>query len=193
MQLDDFIALLRAAYLEREQDLAEKWNRSLPFGDALFDRWERAKRLGFAPGASIYNSALVYGDVDVGSHTWVGPNVLLDGTGGGLEIGAYCSLAAGAQVYTHDTVYWALSGGKMTRRVAPVSIADCCYIGSLAIIGPGVTIGERSVVAAGSFVNRPVPASSIVGGTPARVIGHVVGTGEHVELVFDGSPAPPPE
>ena len=32
--------------------------------DALFDRWERARRLGFAPDASIYNSSAVFGDVN---------------------------------------------------------------------------------------------------------------------------------
>ena len=56
---------------------------------------------------------LVIGDVKVGSHTWIGPNVILDGSGGGLEIGDYCSIDAGAQIYTHDTVMWAISGGQV--------------------------------------------------------------------------------
>jgi acetyltransferase-like isoleucine patch superfamily enzyme len=48
-----------------------------------------------------------------------------------------------------------------------------------------VTIGEMCVVAANSFVNRDVQARTIVGGTPARTIGHVEGDGEDCRLVFD--------
>jgi maltose O-acetyltransferase len=53
------------------------------------------------------------------------------------------------------------------------------------VISAGVTIGSRSVVAANSFVNDDVPETTIVGGTPARKIGSVVGEGEQVRMVFD--------
>ena len=180
-----FVELLRASYLAADERLRAEFNRSLPFQDALFDRWERARELGFAEGASIYNSSVVFGDVRVGEATWVGPSTLLDGSGGGIEIGAYCSISSGAHIYTHDTVLWALSGGKCQRREAPVRIGDCVYIGSQSVISAGVTIGSRSVVAANSFVNDDVPETTIVGGTPARKIGSVVGEGEQVRMVFD--------
>jgi maltose O-acetyltransferase len=66
-----------------------------------------------------------------------------------------------------------------------VRIGDCVYIGSQSVISAGVTIGSRSVVAANSFVNDDVPETTIVGGTPARKIGSVVGEGEQVRMVFD--------
>jgi len=180
-----FAELLRASYLAADERLRAEFKRSLPFQDALFDRWERARRLGFAPDASIYNSAAVFGDVSVGEATWVGPNTLLDGSGGGIAIGAYCSISSGVHIYTHDTVLWALSGGKCQRREDSVRIGDCVYIGSQSVIAAGVTIGPRCVVAANSFVNADVPDGTIVGGTPARKIGSVVGEGGQVRMVFD--------
>ncbi len=180
-----FADLLRETYLAADERLRNHFQRSLPFQDALFDRWERAKRLGFSEGASIYNSASIFGDVVVGAATWIGPNTLLDGTGGGISIGAYCSISSGVHIYTHDTVLWALSGGTLQHKRAPVRIGDCTYIGSQSVIAAGVSIGSRSVVAANSFVNADVPEATIVGGTPARKIGTVVGEGAQVRMLFD--------
>ncbi len=180
-----FAELLRASYLAEDERLRAEFQRSLPFQDAMFDRWERARRLGFAADASIYNSAAVFGEVSVGLATWIGPNTLLDGSGGGIEIGAHCSISSGVHIYTHDTVLWALSGGKCQHREAPVRIGDCVYIGSQSVIAAGVTIGSRCVVAANSFVNDDIPEATIVGGTPARKIGSVVGEGEQVRMVLD--------
>lgn len=177
--------LLRALYESEDDRLRREHHRSLPFQDAAFDRWDRARRLGFGEGTSIYNSAAVFGDVFVGHHTWIGPNTLLDGSGGSLRIGAFCSVSSGVQIFTHDTVLWALSGGKLPRAEAPVSIGDCCYIGSHSIIASGVTIGNQCVIGANSYVNHDVADSTIAAGSPARRIGLVVGTGPDVRLVFD--------
>ena len=158
-------------YLSTEQRRA--WARDLPFEELLFDRWERARSLDFGTEASIYQSSYVYGDVTVGAHTWVGPFTLLDGSGG-LEIGAYCSISAGVHIYSHNTVKWAVSGGKASYERRPVRIGDCCFIGPHSVIRDGVTLGDQVVVGAHSFVNTDVPAQSIVAGAPARVIGRVL-------------------
>ncbi len=180
-----FAELLRESYLATDERLRAEFQRSLPFQDAMFDRWERANRLGFSAGASIYNSAAVFGDVKAGAATWIGPNTLLDGSGGGIEVGAYCSISSGVHIYTHDTVLWALSGGSLQHKQAAVRVGDCTYIGSQSVISAGVSIGSRCVVAANSFVNADVPDATIVGGTPARKIGTVVGEGDQVRMVFD--------
>jgi serine acetyltransferase len=176
--LDD----LRAARRAVDDELSERWDRSLGFGDALFDRWERAERLGFAEGTSIYDSALVYGTVRVGANTWIGPHALLDGSGGGLVIGEWCAISAGVQIYTHDTVLRSLSLGVREREVGPVRVGNGCHLGALAVIAPGVTIGDRCVVGAHSFVKQDVPDRTVVAGTPARVVGRVVGDGEDVHI-----------
>lgn len=181
---EQFLETLRRLYVERDQELREKYSRSLSLGDALFDRWERAKRLGFSEGASIYNSASVFGDVKVGENTWIGPYVVLDGSGGGIVIGGNCSISAGVHIYTHDTVHWALSGGLLPFRQGPVVIGDCCYIASQCVIAAGVAIGRRCVVAANAFVSDDVLDGTIVSGTTARPIGRVLGEGVSVRLEF---------
>ena len=104
-------------------------------------------------GITIYNSATLIGDVEIGEHTWIGPFTLLDG-GGGLEIGRYCSISTGCQVLTHDTVRWALSGGKTGPERAATKIGDCCFLGSHAIVTRGVTIGNHCLIAAGAVVKE---------------------------------------
>jgi acetyltransferase-like isoleucine patch superfamily enzyme len=158
------------------EDLAERmradWRRDLPFDELVSDRWKRAEALGFGPGSSIYDSSYIYGEVSVGANTWIGPLTLLDGSGG-LSIGEYCSISAGVHIYTHDTVAWAVSGGRVPPERAPVSIGDNTYIGSQAIVARGVTIGDHCVIGAGSFVNRSIPPFSVAVGTPCRVVGSV--------------------
>ena len=107
---------LRALYEQLRADMRERWRRDLPLEELLFDRWERARSLGFGEGSSIYHSSYVYGDVRVGSDTWIGPFTLLDGTGG-LTIGDNCSISTGVQIYSHDTVKWAVSGGVVLVRI----------------------------------------------------------------------------
>lgn len=185
VDLADFTDTLRAVYARCDAELRGKYDRSLPMQDALFDRWERARSLGFEKGASIYNSAMVFGTVRVGAKTWIGPYVMLDGAGGGIEIGSTCSISTGVYIYTHDTIAWALSGGMQKPRQGAVKIGDCCYIGSQSVIAAGVTIGHRCLVSANSFVNRDVQDGSIVGGTPARRIGEVVMENDCPVLHFD--------
>jgi len=52
----------------------------------------------------------------------------------------------------------------------PILIKRKAWIGAAATILPGVTIGENAVVAAGAVVSKDVPANTIVGGIPAKVI-----------------------
>jgi acetyltransferase-like isoleucine patch superfamily enzyme len=59
---------------------------------------------------------------------------------------------------------------RPTLRTAPVSIADNVWIGMNAVILKGVSVGENSVVAAGSVVTKPVPANVVVAGNPAVVV-----------------------
>jgi acetyltransferase-like isoleucine patch superfamily enzyme len=170
------------------EEIARRWNRGLPFNEELFDRWERARFLGFGNGSSIYDTSVVMGDVNVGTNTWIGPFTVLDGSGG-LEIGSYCSISSGVHIYTHDTVKWAVSGGNAEIEHAPVKIGNCCYIGCYSVISRGITIGDHSVVGACSFVNQDIPAYTIAFGTPCRRVGHVTLDGRRtVEFEFDKRP-----
>ncbi len=169
-EVEQLLEKLRLLLNEQQSMVLNKWNRSLPFGDYIVDRWQKAQSLGFSEGSSIYDSALVIGDVKVGKNTWIGPFTVLDGSGG-LVIGEFCSISAGVQIYTHDTVKWALSGGIETPERAQVHIGNRCYIGPNVIISKGVTIGDGSVIGANSLVNRNIPANTRAWGTPAKCHG----------------------
>lgn len=169
-----------------------RFARDLPFQDLLFDRWERARSLGFGDKTSIYQSSYVFGDVQIGENTWVGPLTLLDGSGG-LKIGDFCSISTGVQIYTHDTVRWALSGGRADYERSPVTIGNCCYIGSQTVITRGVTIGDHCLVGAGSLVNRDLPPYTVAFGVPARPRGRVeVDESGQVSWKLDSSSGEPP-
>jgi len=96
---------------------------------------------------------IIIGNVKVGKNTWIGPNCILDGSGN-LEIGDNCSISAGAQIYTHNSVEKSVSlGSKKILRKKTV-IGNGVYIGPNSIITMGVTIKNRVIIGALSFVDK---------------------------------------
>ena len=65
----------------KQLEIRQKFNRHVSIQDLLSDRWETAKLYGFGKDSSCYNNVLIIGDVSVGKNTWIGPNVILDGSG----------------------------------------------------------------------------------------------------------------
>ncbi|KMK95201.1 DapH/DapD/GlmU-related protein [Rossellomorea marisflavi] len=59
---------------------------------------------------------------------------------------------------------------RNTTYASPVTIGKSVWIGSGATILPGVTIGDRAVVAAGAVVTKDVPEGTVVAGVPAKVV-----------------------
>jgi acetyltransferase-like isoleucine patch superfamily enzyme len=159
---------LRALLAREMNAVQQRYERTLPLADYVVDRWQKAKALGFGEGTSIYDSSLVLGSVKVGRNVWIGPFTVLDGSGG-LVIGDNCSISAGVQIYTHDTVKWATSGGSAPVERATVTIGSRCYVGPNAIISKGVTIGDGCVIGANSLVNADVPSGMTAWGTPAKI------------------------
>jgi acetyltransferase-like isoleucine patch superfamily enzyme len=138
--------------------------------DLVTDRWQNAREYGFGDGSSMYDNVLVLGDVSVGQNTWIGPNVILDGSGG-LIIGDNCSISAGVQIYTHHTVEWAITMGKADYDYMPTMIGSGVYIGPNSIVSMGVTIGDRVVIGAMSFIKHNIPPGKKAWGCPAAIIG----------------------
>ena len=167
-KLRELDALLKA-YLEyKRSELKESFARTTSFGDFISDRWEKAAFYNFGEKSSCYDNVLVLGKVSVGRHCWIGPNVVLDGSGE-LEIGDFCHISAGAQLYSHHTVESVLSGGEKPFEYKKTSIGKNCYIGPNVVIQKGITIGDFCVIGANSFVNKDIPSHSKAFGTPAVV------------------------
>ncbi|EKS35625.1 acyltransferase [Afipia clevelandensis] len=180
---DKMLHLVREFLGELSRRKKAQFNRRVSIGDLLTERGDNAAMYGFGEGTTMYDNVLVLGDVKVGRNTWIGPDCILDGSGGGLEIGDYCSISAGVHIYSHDTVHWSLSGGKLPVRKKPVCIGERVYIGPHSIVVSGVTVGRKSVIGANSFVNRDVPEGTFVAGSPAVAVGRVEGENEDVRMV----------
>jgi acetyltransferase-like isoleucine patch superfamily enzyme len=165
---NELLKQLKKLYNNLSEHMLKKFHRHVSFGDLVTDRWETAKNYGFGEGTSCYDNVLIIGEVKVGNNTWIGPNCILDGSGG-LEIGDYCSISAGVQIYSHHTVNWATSFGCDPTETASVKIGSGVYIGPQTVIQMGVTIGDKAAIGACSFVNSDVPSETKVWGCPAKI------------------------
>ena len=102
-----------------------------------------------------------------------------------IDIGSHVLIASDVKIYTatHSTQYVDYETDSnatpfqrrfgRTLYAKPVRIEDGAWIGGGTVILPGVTIGARSVVGAGSVVTRDIPADCVAAGNPCRVIKRV--------------------
>ena len=107
------------------------------------------------------------GNFTMGHNSIVNQKCRLDNRGG-LTIGNTVSISAETCILTadHDPNSSSFSG-----RTAPVVFEDYTFVGTRAMIMPGVTIHRGAIVAAGALVTKDVPELTIVAGVPARPIG----------------------
>jgi maltose O-acetyltransferase len=87
-----------------------------------------------------------------------------------VEIGSNVLFGPAVQIYTATHPISAAERRKWLEFAKPVSIGSDVWVGGGAIICPGVTIGDRSVIGAGSVVTRSIPADVFAAGNPCRVI-----------------------
>lgn len=74
------------------------------------------------------------------------------------------------QIYTATHPIHAAERRKGLESARPICIGSDVWVGGGAILCPGVTIGDRSVIGAGSVVTRSIPADVLAAGNPCRVI-----------------------
>jgi acetyltransferase-like isoleucine patch superfamily enzyme len=109
------------------------------------------------------------GDVIIGDYTRVGLHNTIIGP---VTIGNHVNLAQGITV-TALNHNFENSDSRIDEQgvsTKPVTIGNDIWIGTNAVILPGVTIGDHSVVAAGAVVTKDVPPHSLVAGVPAKII-----------------------
>ncbi|MEG0276513.1 MAG: sugar O-acetyltransferase [Coprobacillus sp.] len=92
------------------------------------------------------------GKITIGNHVFMGP---------------YCGF------YTASHSLDIVERNKGIENALPIVVEDNVWLGANVSILQGVTIGEGSVIAAGSVVNKDIPAHVIAGGIPCKVIKHL--------------------
>ena len=111
--------------------------------------------------------------VTIGDDFFIGTHCYVNGVAG-LTIGSRVTIAHGAMIFTDSGPNTSpILQKRFPIVAAPVTIGDDVWIGAGAMILPGVTIGSRCVVGAGSVVKENVPDNTIVAGSPAKVIGKI--------------------
>lgn len=123
------------------------------------------------------------GRIVIGQHCYVGEGTRI-WSGSSITIGDHVLIAHGVSIFDNLThpIAW-LERRKHFRAIAtvghpttidlgdrPLLIENDVWIGAHALVLRGVTIGARSIVAAGAVVTRNVPADTLVAGNPAKVI-----------------------
>ena len=121
----------------------------------------------------------VGGILTIGDNSGISSSVIICkdriSIGKSVNIGAGC-LILDTNMHSTD---WKIRANRkhdnpVEAKKAPVVIADNVFIGARCIINKGVTIGEKSMIAAGSVVVKDIPANCMAGGNPCKVIKYIV-------------------
>jgi len=141
----------------------------LPFHFIRLFFYRYCMGLEIAPGSNIFMDAWFDSKTNfkIGKNSIINQKCRLDNRGS-ITIGDNVSISAEVCILTaeHDPQSSDFSGG-----VRPVNIEDYVFIGTRAMILPGVTLGKGSFIAAGAVVTKDVPPFTIVAGVPAKPIG----------------------
>jgi acetyltransferase-like isoleucine patch superfamily enzyme len=106
------------------------------------------------------------GGLIMGKDSVINSNCRID-LRGTVKIGDNVSISNETTILTADHD---MDSPGMDGRKFPMEIGDCCWIGTRAMILPGVKIGTGAVVAAGAVVTKDVNPFEVVAGVPAKVI-----------------------
>lgn len=88
-----------------------------------------------------------------------------------IRMGDRVTITSGVRLITHDGATSLVRDAAGRRqRFAAVTIGDDVFIGGNSLVLPGVAIGSRVIVGAGSVVTRDIPDNSVVAGNPARIL-----------------------
>jgi len=110
------------------------------------------------------------GRIEIGEHTFInyGSSIAARVS---VKIGSHCHL--GHYMFVMDNNQHDVVRHTELPPSGPVIIEDNVWIGSKVVILPGVRIGSRAVIGAGSIVTKDIPPRCVAAGNPARVLRHL--------------------
>ena len=113
----------------------------------------------------------------VGGKVYVGEDLIVISTlsksGCNLKIGDRVAIAPRVTLILSSDANWSRLMDKIEPIRSTIILEDDCWLGTGVIIQPGITIGNCSIVGAGSVVTNNVPPHTVVAGIPARKINEV--------------------
>lgn len=133
------------------------------------------------PSAFIGPGCRIAPDLSAAEHVFIGPNCTIEA---GVSIGRWTMLAASVAIVGADHAIDTVGVPMQFAGREPLpatSIGEDCWIGHGAKVMVGCTIGDGTIVAAGSVVTKDQPSGAIVAGVPARVIRDRFATKELLE------------
>lgn len=143
----------------------------LPISRLRWGYYKYVLKHDIAETAYLYMGLYLYVSrqkIRIGDKTNINRNCVLDGRGG-LNIGENVNISAEVAIYTAGH---RIESSDFEYYVKPVKIGDRVWLGTRAMIMPGVNIGEGAMVLPAAVVTKDVPPFAIVGGIPAKVIGN---------------------
>ena len=93
--------------------------------------------------------------------------IMLDG--GYIRIGKHTLIGPHCQFYTPQHPMDYVDRREEKETAYPITIGEDCWLGGNVVVCPGVTIGNRCIIAAGSVVTKDIPDDSLAAGVPAVV------------------------
>ena len=142
----------------------------------------RAFGARIGPGTAIHgplhlmNAKGDFAGLEIGAESYLGPDLLIDLTAP-VSIGDRVAISARCSLVTHRDV----GASRLAARYPPVAgrvaVGDDAYLGVGSVLLHGVTIGARSVVAAGAVVRDEIPSDAVAAGQPARVVKRLAAEG----------------
>jgi len=113
--------------------------------------------------------------VDYGEHITIGPRTFINVGLTALDvapirIGADCQIGPNVQLLTPTHPIDAERRRDRLESAEPITIGDNVWLGGGVIVLPGVSIGDDTVVGAGSVVTKDLPARVVAVGNPARIV-----------------------
>jgi acetyltransferase-like isoleucine patch superfamily enzyme len=115
----------------------------------------------------------IQGKVEIGNRSSMAQNGSISGERVGVFIGEDVMIGPNVVIvaFNHGFSRINIPMKNQKNEEEAINIGNDVWIGANVTISKGVSIGQGSIIAANSFVNKDVPAYSIAGGVPARVIG----------------------
>lgn len=106
--------------------------------------------------------------IQIGKQCMISWGAKLDVSGGKIIIGDRCIITHGCVILSHDRAKKRLDPEDTGQGV--VRLGHDVFVGMNSVILRDVTIGDYSIVGAGSIVTKDVPAQVVVAGNPARIV-----------------------